>query len=72
MPNGMNVRQIVLGIVQQNPQIANSPQGQQFMQILQSGDDAAGEQMAMNICNSYGVNPQQALMGAINFFKGQR
>lgn len=72
MVNQMSLPQIALGLLQQNPQLANSPQGQQFMQILQSGDAKAGEQMAMNICNSYGVTPQQALMSAINFFKGQR
>lgn len=71
-PNMMSPQQIVYGILQTRPDIANSPQGQQLMQILQSGDNEAGMQMAMNICNSYGVTPQQALSSAINFFKNPR
>lgn len=71
MPN-MSIEQLALGILQQRPDVANTPQGQQFMQILQSGDKEAGMQMAMNICNSYGMTPQQGVMQAIKFFKNQR
>lgn len=63
-----NLPQIAMQLLQQNQQIANSPQGQQLMQILQNGDVAAGEQMARNICASYGMTEQQMLMRALNFF----
>ena len=68
---GPNITQLAYSLLMSNPQIANSPQGQQFMQILQSGDQKAGEQMAMNICNSYGTTPQNALMMALKFFQGR-
>lgn len=51
-----------------NPQVANTPIGQQFVQILQSGNDAAGQQLAMNICNSLGISKEQALQDARNGF----
>lgn len=74
MPPMMNLdpRQLALQALMEQPQIANSPQGQEFLRILQSGDEQAGMQMAMNICNSYNCTPRQALMNAVNFFKGGR
>lgn len=54
--------------LQRYPQIANSPQGQEFLSILRSGDVARGEQMAQNFCSSYGVTPQEALAKAQQFF----
>ena len=41
--------------------IADSPLGKQFMQILQSGDEAAGEQLANNLLKTFGSNRQEAL-----------
>lgn len=67
--NGMNPKQIAFSLLQQHPQVANSPQGQQLLQILQNGDDKAGQEMAMNICNSCGTTPQNMLLQATNFFK---
>lgn len=67
--------QMANAIMQANPNLARTPQGQQFMQILQSGDVNACQQMGMNICNSYGLNPQQALaqslQGLIHKMKGR-
>lgn len=64
-----SLEQIAMTLLQKNPQVANSPQGQQFMQILKSGDVQKGQQMADNICNSYGVTRDDALNKAKQFFK---
>ena len=63
-----DLRQIAMQALQRNQQIANSPQGRQFMQILQSGDIAAGQQMAQNICQAYGVSEQDAIKTVANHF----
>lgn len=65
----INPYQLAMNFLQQHPEVANTPQGQQLARILQSGDDRAGQEMAMNICNSYGVSPMQALMHCINSLK---
>lgn len=64
----MDPKQLALLLLQKNTQIANSPMGHQFLQILQSGDEQAGIQMAQNICASKGVTPQKALEMAKNQF----
>lgn len=63
-----DLRQIAMQALQRNPQIANSPQGQQFMQILQSGDIAAGQQMAQNMCQAYGISEQDAIKQVAQHF----
>lgn len=55
--------------LQSSPEIANSPQGQEFLTILQSGDVARGQQMADNFCKSYGVTREQAIQQASQHFK---
>lgn len=54
--------------MQRNPNIANTPMGQQFMRVLQSGDQNAGIQMANNILNSAGVSREQGIQQARNMF----
>ena len=63
-----DLRQIAMLTLQKNPKVANSPQGQQFMQILQSGDVAAGQQMAQNLCQAYGVSEQDAIKQVVQYF----
>lgn len=67
-----NPVQFAMLMLQRNPQIANTPQGQQFLRILQTGDAQAGAQMAQNICGSIGKTPQQAAQEAMNGILGQR
>lgn len=63
-----DMKQIAMMMLQRNPNIANSPQGQQFMQILKNDDAEKGQQMAQNFCQSYGVKPEDALKQAKQFF----
>lgn len=60
--------QFALRKMQSNPQAAQSPIGQQFINILQSGNEAAGIELANNLCQTYGDTPQQALQKARNSF----
>lgn len=63
-----DLREIAMQALRRNPQIAGSPQGQRFMQILQSGDVAAGQQMAQNLCQTYGVSEQDAIKQVAQHF----
>lgn len=64
----IDLEQLAMEALQRNPNIAKSPQGQQFMQILQSKDTEKGIQMAKNICQSYRTTPQDAYQKAMKFF----
>lgn len=63
-----NLEQFALMLLKKNPKIANSPQGKEFMDILESGDTERGQKMAQNYCNSYGVTPEEGYNQARKFF----
>lgn len=63
-----NPRNFALGLIQRNPQVANNPQAQEYLGVIQNGDSAKGEEIANNICKSYGVTPQEAIEMAKKFF----
>nr|DAF70065.1 MAG TPA: protein of unknown function DUF4777 [Caudoviricetes sp.]DAV14963.1 MAG TPA: protein of unknown function (DUF4777) [Caudoviricetes sp.] len=66
--SNINPMQFAMNMLQNNPQIMNNPQAQGLMQVIQSGDAAKGQQMAENLCKTYGVTPDQALEEARKFF----
>lgn len=63
-----NLKDFAMNILAQNPQIANNPNAQSMIQAIQSGDDKRGELIAKNLCDSYGISPQQAVQDAKRFF----
>lgn len=68
--NGRNFspRNFALGLIGRNPNIANNPQAQEYLGVIQSGDNKKGEEIANNICKTYGITPQEALEQARQFF----
>lgn len=67
MPN-MNPQAILQQMMQRNPEMMNNPQAQNMINILMNGDSKAGEQMAMNLCQSMGVSKEDAMRQAQSFF----
>lgn len=61
-------RPIALNLISRNPAVANNPQAQNLISVIQNGDSKKGEEIARNLCNTYGVTPEQALTQAKNFF----
>ena len=51
-----------------NPNIANNPQAQSFIQVLQSGNAQMGQQIAENILKAYGMTKEQGMAQARQFF----
>lgn len=64
----MNIEQFAMNLIQQNPNLQNNPMAHNFIQILQSGNAQAGQQLAENICKTRGVSSQDAYNQARNFF----
>lgn len=60
--------QFLQNAMRQNPNIANNPQAQNFLQILQSGDAQKGRQVAENLLKTYGMTKEQGMNQVHNFF----
>lgn len=56
-------------LIQDNPQIANSPRAREAIQAIQSGDSKRGIEIADNLCQSYGVSREEGIKQAMNFFR---
>lgn len=71
MPFNMNPQQMAQRILQNNPQaqqyFQNNPQAQQYLQILLDGDAQRGQELAQNLCKSYGISPEQGIQQAQQF-----
>ena len=66
MPN--NIMGLALDIIQKNPALANNPNAREMIAVIRNGDAAKGQQIAQNICNTYGVKPEEAISQARSFF----
>lgn len=55
--------------ISSDPSFRNNPQAKAFVDIMQRGDIAQGQEMAKNLCQSYGVSEQEALQQAKSFFR---
>ena len=62
-------RQMAMNLISQNPNIANNPNAQEFIQVIQNGDSQRGQQIADNLCQSYGISRDEALKNAMSFFR---
>lgn len=68
MANGMGIKGFAMQMLANNPNIANNPQAQQWLEVIQSGDSQRGQQLADNICKTYGISREDAIMRAKQFF----
>lgn len=50
------------------PAMASNPNARAMIQAVQSGDASTGEKIARNLCQSYGMTPEQAVQQAESFF----
>lgn len=58
------IAQFAMAALNANPNFRNKPMAQEFMRILQSGNEAEGIEMANNIMQSYGLSKDQAVQQA--------
>lgn len=66
-----NPMSTLLNMAMQNSNIANNPRAQEMLRVIQSGDAQKGQQIAMNLCKTYGVSKEQAVSMATEYFKNQ-
>lgn len=63
-----DIKNLAMNLIYQNPQIAQNPNAQSMLNVIERGDAQKGEEIARNLCNSYGITPEQALTQAKRFF----
>lgn len=64
-----NARDFAMNLISQNPQIANNPNANQLIDVLRNNDAQRGQVIAQNLCNTYGITPEQAVNQARQFFR---
>lgn len=63
-----SIRDVALGIISRSPQLQGNPNAQSMIQAIRSGDSKRGEEIARNLCDTYGVKPEEAVQQARRFF----
>lgn len=63
-----SMKDFALMMISRNPRVANNPQFKQMIDVIQNGNDEQGQQIAENICKTYGVSKEDALTDAKRFF----
>lgn len=65
----MNVANTLLqSLMANNPSIANNPNAQNYLNVIQNNDQTKGEEIANNLCQTMGVTKEQAIAQAKAFF----
>lgn len=64
----MSIQQIVNSLLQNNPNIKNNPNAQEMLNVIMSNDSVKGEQIARNLCQTYGLTKEEAVQKARQFF----
>lgn len=60
----MNVREVAMNIISQNPQIVNNPNARAMVDVIRSGNDQAGTEIANNLLNTYGISKEEGIAQA--------
>lgn len=63
-----NLMNFAMGIISQNPQIANNPNAREMINVIQSGDFQRGQMIARNLCQANNTTPEEAMKQARGFF----
>jgi len=63
-------KQLIKMLINSNPRIQNNPMAQTMIEVIQSGNNVQGEQIAENLCKTYGVTREQATQQAENWLYG--
>lgn len=61
--------QALVNMVRATPAIANNPQMQAYLDVIESGDSKRGEELANNLLKTYGMTKEDALAAAKAYFR---
>lgn len=61
------INKIVDLLLSKNPDIANNPRAKAMIDVIRSGDQQKGEELAMNLCQTYGATKEEGINLAMNW-----
>lgn len=64
-----NLQQIALELISKSPQVNRNPMASEYLDIIRNNDSVRGQQIAENLCRSYGTTKEQAVNDARRFFR---
>lgn len=56
-----NLFDFAMNLIKNNPNIANNPNAQHYIEVIQSGDSKQGEEIANNLCQTMGMTKEEAI-----------
>lgn len=63
-----NIMNMAMNLLAKNPQVTNNPMAQPMINAIKTGNAQVGEQIANNICQSYGCSKEELLAQAKSYF----
>lgn len=63
-----SARDFALSLLGRMPHVADNPNAQSMIEAIRRGDSKRGEQIARNLCDTYGIKPEDAVRQARQFF----
>lgn len=64
----VNISTLISLLLKKNPNVANIQKNKDMLSVIQNGDQKTGEQIAENLCRTYGVTKEEAIEMAKAFF----
>lgn len=63
-----NLMGFALDMIRHDPALQTDPNARETIDAIRSGDANRGRQIARNLCDTYGVKPEDAIARAKSFF----
>ncbi len=60
----MNLQQMAMNIISQNPRIANNPNARAMVDAIRNNDAQAGTEIANNLLQTYGLSKEDGIAQA--------
>lgn len=57
-----------MNLINSSPAVRNNPQMRELIGVIESGDAQRGQQIAENLCKTYGMSKEQAIQAARGYF----
>ena len=54
--------------IRHGPALRDNPNARETIDVIESGDADRGQQIARNLCDAYGMEPEDAIAQAKSFF----
>lgn len=64
----INFQEFAMNLIKNSPNIKNNPMAQNAIEAIQNNDAAKGEEIANNLCETYGISREEAMAKAKEFF----